>query len=82
MTNQEVVKSWIYRCPSSNANLSTDGTILRSYGVGIAMMSGTTAWITTAKYSTTTSTHTNMAKRMAEADGYDIQPATNPDALL
>ena len=82
MTNLDVISSWINRCPASSGNLSTNGTVLRSYGVGIAKLSGTTAWITTAKYGHTTSTHTNLAKRMADADGYDIQPATNPDALL
>lgn len=79
MTNKDVVIAWVNQNEAHTAHLEsrkcTDGTFrLQSYGTLIACIYEGIAYITTTKYSQTTSTHTNMATRTAKSNGYEIKP--------
>jgi len=71
MTNQQVINAWVNQVFGENANLSSDGRFLRSYGVVIAENRNGVR-VTKKKYSVTTSRHTNMALVTARAAGQEI----------
>ena len=72
MKNIDVIKSWLELTSASAANLSTYDGCLFSYKEMIAKIVDDTAFITTKKFSRTTSTHTNFAFALARRYKYDV----------